>query len=144
MSRTQTQRMVMAGLVVPLLVYPCLTGLLWLLDAAVGDQSVWYYFLYESRRNLFFQVLWDWGHALPWLYGIVILVWLPAFYGLGRLGLRRTWLMTLVGAMTGACLAWYLAGTAGSSAVAALAITGALAGWLLNITTSDDSVREVS
>lgn len=144
MPLAQTKRMVVAGLIVPPLVYPCLTGILWLLDAAVGDQSVWYYFLYESRRNLLLQVLWDWGHAMPWLYGIVILVWLPAFYGLGGLGLRRAWLMAVVGAVSGVCLAWFLAGTLASSAVVALAMTGALAGWLLSTIVSVGSVRKVA
>lgn len=144
MSHAPAKRMIVAGLLVPPLVYPCLTGILWLLDASVGDQTVLHHYLYESRWHLMNQILGDWGHALPSLYGIVILLWLSAFYGLGSLGLRRTWLMAVVGAVSGTCLAWLLAGTPGSSAAAALAMTGALTGWLLNTITSIGSAPRVA
>jgi hypothetical protein len=112
--------------------YPLLMLTLLVQDWVVGDREFLDYVLYEPRQfsNSF---LTDWIHALPWLYGITLPVWLVAGVFLGRRGWHRPWSLGLAGAFAGAMLAVWIAEAVLVPTVFSFAVNGAIAGAALGI-----------
>lgn len=96
----------LALLLAPLLAYALFVLILFLLDSSRGDGLMLHQYFFESRRQLFVQLLSDGRRGLALFYLAGFLLWFEAYW-LARFGLRSVVFTTVV---TGGLAAVALAG----------------------------------
>lgn len=122
-TKPEGRALVLALVLIPPLTYPLNVGLLVLHDSLLGDGTA-LALLSESPRATWNQFWGDWLRALPSLYVLNLLWWIPVILLLSRAGVAAPWVYSLAGSVAGAWLGLWLAGGFTDAAVA-MALCGA-------------------